>query len=303
VGSVRLCNGVQRTQVLKHKLHQPTNHPCHPPTHLQGTTVLMALLSSRPWWSERIHLAVLLAPVAVATHVGSPLLVALAKLNTDEIFTLLGISEFLPSSDVLSRLDGQLCRLQPHVSAALCCAAMRCAVLCCAVLCCAVLCCAVLCCATFSTFLGRFTTPTSTPLIHPPSQPPPHPPTINVHHQMCINILAMIAGYNIDNVDLQRLPIYLNYTPSGTSVTNMAHWCQVRVPCVWAAASSIEWLDAQSQACASSWLRSRGCFRSLALQPLITTPSPHHHHHTTTDTTAPKSPLPAPPRLCGSATR
>lgn len=54
---------------------------------------------------------------------------------------------------------------------------------------------------------------------------------------MCINILAMIAGYNLDNVDAARLPIYLNYTPSGTSVANMAHWCQVRglgqVPLPW----------------------------------------------------------------------
>lgn len=45
----------------------------------------MALLSSRPEWAERIHLAVLLAPVAFATHISSPLLVALAKLNTDEV--------------------------------------------------------------------------------------------------------------------------------------------------------------------------------------------------------------------------
>jgi hypothetical protein len=37
----------------------------------------------------------------------------------------------------------------------------------------------------------------------------------------------MICGYNIANVDLARLPIYLNYTPSGTSVANMAHWSQV----------------------------------------------------------------------------
>lgn len=44
---------------------------------------------------------------------------------------------------------------------------------------------------------------------------------------MCVNILAMIAGYNPDNVDVNRLPIYLNYTPSGTSVANMAHWSQV----------------------------------------------------------------------------
>ncbi len=56
----------------------------NPPNH-QGTTVLLALLASRPRWCDRVHLAVLLAPVAVATHVGSPLLVAMAKLNTDQV--------------------------------------------------------------------------------------------------------------------------------------------------------------------------------------------------------------------------
>jgi hypothetical protein len=45
----------------------------------------MALLSSAPEWAARIHLAVLLAPVAFATHVASTPLVALAKLDTDEV--------------------------------------------------------------------------------------------------------------------------------------------------------------------------------------------------------------------------
>ncbi|GBF96705.1 lysosomal acid lipase cholesteryl ester hydrolase-like [Raphidocelis subcapitata] len=125
--------------------------------HSQGTTVALALLSARPEWARRVHLAVLLAPVAVVTHVASPPLVALAKLNTDEIFTLLGISEFLPSSEALSRLDGQLCKLEPH---------------------------------------------------------------------LCVNLIAMICGYSLQNVDASRLPVYLNYTPSGTSVANMAHWSQ-----------------------------------------------------------------------------
>lgn len=33
-----------------------------------------------------------------------------------QIFTLLGLMEFLPSSEILSLLDGQLCRIEPHVS-------------------------------------------------------------------------------------------------------------------------------------------------------------------------------------------
>lgn len=45
--------------------------------------------------------------------------------------------------------------------------------------------------------------------------------------QLCINLLAMICGYNPSNLDTARLPIYLRYTPSGTSVQNMVHWAQV----------------------------------------------------------------------------
>lgn len=58
------------------------DHPPH--AHTQGTTVALALLSSAPEWAARIHLAVLLAPVAFATHLSSPPLAALAKLDTDE---------------------------------------------------------------------------------------------------------------------------------------------------------------------------------------------------------------------------
>lgn len=45
---------------------------------------------------------------------------------------------------------------------------------------------------------------------------------------LCVNILAAICGYNPSNLDHARLPTYVNYTPSGTSVQNMAHWSQVR---------------------------------------------------------------------------
>jgi lysosomal acid lipase/cholesteryl ester hydrolase/gastric triacylglycerol lipase len=76
-----------------------------------------------------------------------------------QIFTLLGFHEFMPSIEVLSKLEGQLCKLQPA---------------------------------------------------------------------LCVNILAAICGYNPSNLDQQRLPAYVNYTPSGTSVQNMAHWSQVK---------------------------------------------------------------------------
>eukprot|EP00877_Chromochloris_zofingiensis_P012454 jgi/Chrzof1/7462/Cz02g24260.t1_LIP1[v5.2] len=125
--------------------------------HSQGTTIMMAALSSNPGFAALIQVAILLAPVTFVTHVDSVPLVTLAKLNTDEIFILLGLHEFMPSSEILSKLDGQMCSLEP---------------------------------------------------------------------KMCINLLAAICGYNPDNIDMNRLPTYMKYTPSGTSVQNMAHWSQ-----------------------------------------------------------------------------
>lgn len=127
--------------------------------HSQGTTIGLAFLAAHAGsaLAERIERAILLAPVAFVTHVDSVPLLTLASLNTDQVFALLGIQEFMPSSEVLSKLEGQLCRLQPA---------------------------------------------------------------------LCVNLLAAICGYNPSNLDVARLPIYLNYTPSGTSVKNMAHWSQ-----------------------------------------------------------------------------
>jgi hypothetical protein len=44
---------------------------------------------------------------------------------------------------------------------------------------------------------------------------------------LCANLLSAICGYNPANLDVSMLPTYLNYTPSGTSVQNMAKWAQV----------------------------------------------------------------------------
>jgi hypothetical protein len=38
------------------------------------------------------------------------------------------------------------------------------------------------------------------------------------------SILGAICGYRKDAVDPDRLPLYLQYTPAGTSVQNIAHW-------------------------------------------------------------------------------
>ena len=48
-----------------------------------------------------------------------------------------------------------------------------------------------------------------------------------VQPYLCVNLLSIICGYNPDNINPDSLPIYLNYTPSGTSVKNMAKWAQV----------------------------------------------------------------------------
>lgn len=90
---------------------------------------------------------------------------AVANLSSCQIFILLGFHEFLPSSEVMSKLEGQLCKFQPA---------------------------------------------------------------------LCVNLLAAICGYNPNNLDTSRLPVYLNYTPSGTSVKNMAHWSQVVRGLKWA---------------------------------------------------------------------
>eukprot|EP00878_Enallax_costatus_P019936 GHUV01021051.1.p1 GENE.GHUV01021051.1~~GHUV01021051.1.p1 ORF type:complete len:378 (+),score=78.16 GHUV01021051.1:184-1317(+) len=128
--------------------------------HSQGTTIGMAFMASHAdtALAELIKVAVLLAPVAYATHVDSPPLLALATFNTDELFILLGFHEFLPSVEMLARLEGEFCKYQPA---------------------------------------------------------------------MCVNLLAAICGYNPSNLDERRLATYVNYTPSGTSVKNMAHWSQV----------------------------------------------------------------------------
>lgn len=49
----------------------------------------------------------------------------------------------------------------------------------------------------------------------------------SVRPDLCISILAAICGYRRGAVNKDRLPLYLQYTPAGSSVQNMAHWAQV----------------------------------------------------------------------------
>lgn len=43
----------------------------------------------------------------------------------------------------------------------------------------------------------------------------------------CLSVITAICGFNQDNLNTTRLPTYVAYAPSGTSVKNMAHWAQL----------------------------------------------------------------------------
>jgi len=42
----------------------------------------------------------------------------------------------------------------------------------------------------------------------------------------CVSVITAICGFNEHNLNLTRLPTYVSYAPSGTSVRNLAHWAQ-----------------------------------------------------------------------------
>lgn len=42
-----------------------------------------------------------------------------------------------------------------------------------------------------------------------------------------MSVLTAICGFNERNLNTSRLPTYVAYAPSGTSVKNMAHWAQL----------------------------------------------------------------------------
>jgi hypothetical protein len=43
---------------------------------------------------------------------------------------------------------------------------------------------------------------------------------------LCVSVLSAIAGFNPANLNRTRLPVYVAYTPSGTSSRTLAHWAQ-----------------------------------------------------------------------------
>jgi pimeloyl-ACP methyl ester carboxylesterase len=43
---------------------------------------------------------------------------------------------------------------------------------------------------------------------------------------LCDNVMYLLVGNNITNLNQTRLPVYLSHFPSGTSMVNMDHWVQ-----------------------------------------------------------------------------
>ncbi|XP_048240638.1 lysosomal acid lipase/cholesteryl ester hydrolase-like [Haliotis rufescens] len=43
---------------------------------------------------------------------------------------------------------------------------------------------------------------------------------------LCSNVLFLIAGYDVSNLNQSRLPVYISHTPAGTSVQDMVHFAQ-----------------------------------------------------------------------------
>lgn len=83
--------------------------------HSQGATIALAGLASSAELRGSLAAAVLLAPAASLRHIDSVPMRALAALRADELFTLLGVTEFMPNQKEVSELFEALCRATPEV--------------------------------------------------------------------------------------------------------------------------------------------------------------------------------------------
>jgi pimeloyl-ACP methyl ester carboxylesterase len=96
--------------------------------HSQGTMQAFIAFSGvyNPEIISKVTLFIALAPVAYVGHVSSPLLVAMADLHLDYIFTLLGLNEFLPNTALLDLLLPGICDIDPAVCSNFLCLIMGC---------------------------------------------------------------------------------------------------------------------------------------------------------------------------------
>ncbi|TPP39705.1 Gastric triacylglycerol lipase [Fasciola gigantica] len=46
---------------------------------------------------------------------------------------------------------------------------------------------------------------------------------------VCRNVIFLFTGFDKQNINMTRLPVYLAHTPAGTSVRNAVHYCQAMV--------------------------------------------------------------------------
>lgn len=67
--------------------------------------MLMAGLSQLPVFNDYVSTAVLLAPVAFATHVESTAVRVMAQYDVASLFRIFGVKEFLPSTSNEVRLN------------------------------------------------------------------------------------------------------------------------------------------------------------------------------------------------------
>jgi len=79
--------------------------------HSQGTTQFFIFASEKPEYHQKIKSMHALAPVAFMNHLESPFVKALSYLNgpLEDITSLIGLNEFLPTTKFLSNLGGNLC--------------------------------------------------------------------------------------------------------------------------------------------------------------------------------------------------
>lgn len=80
--------------------------------HSQGTTSFFILMSERPEYNEKILTAHMLAPVALMGNLVSPFVRALSPFvdQVEWIMGMLGVYEFMPSTDMMSKGGYYICR-------------------------------------------------------------------------------------------------------------------------------------------------------------------------------------------------
>jgi len=82
--------------------------------HSEGTMVVFAGLSLHPEWADMFSVMIAFGPVATVGHITNEFLLLLADLDVDELFLLFGVKQFLPSSELLDKLDLEICRTDPN---------------------------------------------------------------------------------------------------------------------------------------------------------------------------------------------